>query len=147
VAKASKCFFYSKQVEYLGHIISKQGVAIDPHKIHAIIDWPLPKGLKQLKGLLGLTGYYRKFVKGYDIICKPLTQLLKKDVMGWSEEATKAFNSLKGVMTSALVLALPDFNKLFIVETDASMTRVRALLMQEGHPIAFISKFLGPNNK
>lgn len=94
-----------------------------------------------------MTGYYRRFVKGYDSICKPLTQLLKKDVMGWSEEATKAFNLLKGVMTSAPVLALPDFNKLFIVETDASMTGVRALLMQEGHSIAFISKFLGPNNK
>jgi hypothetical protein len=67
--------------------------------------------------------------------------------MGWSEEATKAFSLLNGVITSALVLALPDFNKLFIVETDASMTRVGALLMQEGHPIAFISKFLGPNNK
>jgi len=94
-----------------------------------------------------LTGYYKRFIKGYDSICKPLTRLLKKNVMGWSEEATKAFSLLNGVITSALVLALPDFNKLFIVETDASMTRVGALLMQEGHPIAFISKFLGPNNK
>lgn len=106
----------------MGHIISKHGVATDPHKIQAIVDWPLPKRLKQLRGFLGLTGYYRRFVKGYNGISKPLTQLLKKEVMGWSEETTTAFNLLKKVMTSAPVLALLDFNKPFIVETDAFMT-------------------------
>jgi hypothetical protein len=131
-------------VEFLGHIISEQGVATNPHKIQAIINWPLPIGLKQLRGFLGLTGYYRRFIKGYGSICKPLTQLLKKDVIGWNEEVTAAFNLLKRVMKSAPVLALPNFNRTFIVETDASMTRVGAVLMQEGHLIAFISKSLGP---
>jgi len=130
-------------VEFLGHIISEQGVATDPHKIQVIINWPLPTGLKQLRGFLGLTSYYRRFIKGYGSICKPLTQLLKKDVIGWNEVATAAFNLLKKVMTSAPVLALPDFNITFIVKTDASMTRVGAVLMQEGHLIAFISKSLG----
>lgn len=119
-------------------------MATNPHKIQAIIDWPLPTGLKQLRGFLGLTGYYRRFIKGYGSICKPLTQLLKKDVIGWNEEVTAAFNLLKRVMKSAPVLALPNFNRTFIVETDASMTRVGAVLMQEGHLIAFISKSLGP---
>jgi len=122
-------------------------VATDPYKIQAIIDWPMPTGLKQLRGFLGLTGYYRRFVKGYGSICKPLTQLLKKEAIGWNEAATKAFNQLKKVMTSAPVLALPDFNKTFIVETNASIIGVGAVLMQEGHPIAFLSKSLGPKQQ
>jgi hypothetical protein len=107
----------------------------------------MPTGLKQLRGFLGLTGYYKRFVKGYGSICKPLTQLLKKKATGWNKDATEAFNQLKKVMTSAPVLALPDFNKTFIVETDASIIGVRAVLMQEGHPIAFLSKSLGPKSR
>jgi len=91
-AKFSKCVFCSNQVEYLGHVISTTGVSTDPHKIKAILDWPLPSNIKQLRGFLGLTGYYRRFIKGYGIICKPLTQFLKKDAYRWNEEATTTFN-------------------------------------------------------
>jgi len=142
-AKASKCVFYSPQVEYLGHVISAAGVSTDPHKIEAILNWPLPCNIKQLKGFLGLTGYYRRFVKGYGIICKPLTQLLKKDAYRWNEEATSAFNQLKHVMTQPPVLALPNLTQQFIIETDASSRGMGAVLMQAGHPIAFISKSFG----
>jgi hypothetical protein len=80
--KASKCSFDSEQIEYLGHIISKYGVATDPNKIKAILNWPLPSNLRQLRRFLGFTGYYQRFVEGYRSVCKPLTQLLKKDVFG-----------------------------------------------------------------
>ena len=144
VARATKYFFGHTQVEYLGHIITDQGVATNPLKIQAIVEWPIPQSLKQLRGFLGLMGYYRRFVKGYGSISKPLTLLLRKDAKGWNEEASKAFNQLKALMTSAPVLALPDFLKAFVVETDASLTGIGAILLQEGHPIAFISKSLGP---
>jgi len=144
VAKKSKCVFCDDRVEYLGHIISKAGVAIDPKKLQAIRNWPLPQNIKQLRGFLGLTRYYHKFVTGYDVICRSLTRLLKKDAVGWDQEATVAFEALKKEIMNPPVLALPDMSKLFIMETDASSAGIRAVLMQERHLIAFISKVLGP---
>ena len=82
-------------------------------------------------------------MKGYGSICKPLTQLLKKDAFGWNSEATTAFTLLKELMTTPPVLSLPDLDKLFVVETDVSMVGVGAILMQKGHPIAYINKALG----
>jgi hypothetical protein len=147
VTRATKCFFCHTQVEYLRHIITDHGVATDPLKIQAIVDWPIPQSLKQLRGFLGLTSYYRRFVKGYGSISKLLTLLLRKDAKGWNEQASKTFSQLKVLMTSAPVLALPDFTKAFVVETDASLTGIGAILLQEGHPIAFISKSLGPKQQ
>lgn len=83
-------------------------------------------------------------MQGYGAICRPLTQLLKKDSFIWTESATQAFNQLKHAMSQPLVLALPNFEKTFIVEIDASGVGIGAIFMQEGHPIAFVSKALGP---
>lgn len=144
--KRSKCEFNSRQVDYLGHIISEKGVSADYTKIKAMIEWPQPANIKALRGFLGLTGYYRRFVKNYGIISKPLTQLLKKGAFCWNSEANKAFNQLKTAMSETPVLALPNFEKTFIIETDACKNGVGAVMMQDGRPIAYMSKALSPKH-
>ncbi|XP_070047001.1 uncharacterized mitochondrial protein AtMg00860-like [Nicotiana tomentosiformis] len=146
LAKQPKCAFGVSRVEYLGHFISTEGVSTDPKKIGAVQQWPTLISVKQLRGFLGLVGYYRKFIKGYRLISSPLTELLKKDNYYWSEAAGHAFKELKISLTSALVLALPDNDIPFIVETDASGTSIGAVFMQNDHPIAFISKGLAPRH-
>ena len=146
-AKASKCSFGDNQVEYLRHIISVQGVSTDPKKVVAIKEWPTPRTIKELRGFLGLAGYYRRFVQHYGIISKPLTNLLKKNSFQWGLEAQQAFDRLKTAMVSTPVLALPNFSKSFVVETDASGGGIGAVLMQDAHPIAYLSKALSPKHQ
>jgi len=110
--KPSKFFFGVKEVEYLGHIVSHEGVKVDPNKIKAMMDWSIPKTLKNLKGFLGLIGYYRKFVRNYGRIEEPLMTLTKKDAFSWTPEVTKAFEQLKEVMCKAHVLTTPDFTRI-----------------------------------
>lgn len=145
--KRSKCSFGAPAVSYLGHIISAAGVAMDPAKVAAIRDWPPPRSVRAVRGFLGLAGYYRRFVHNYGTVAAPLTALLKKDGFVWDDAAMTAFAALKAAVSSAPVLAMPDFSKPFVVECDASATGFGGVLVQEGHPVAFFSRPIAPRHR
>ncbi|CAM8968500.1 unnamed protein product [Rhodiola kirilowii] len=130
LAKATKCEMAQGRVQYLGHYISGQGMEVDPNKIEAMQRWPIPTNLKQLRGFLGLTGYYRRFVPQYAQVAAPLTKLLRKDAFIWDGEASGAFEKLKGMLAVAPTLVLPDFALTFKVQTDASGIGMGAVLSQ-----------------
>jgi hypothetical protein len=117
---------------------------MDPAKVQAIHEWPAPRSAWVVRGFLGLAGYYRKFVHNYGAIAAPLTALLKKEGFSWGDAAAAAFTALKAAVTSSPVLAMPDFAKLFTVECDASTLGFGAVLVQEGHPVAFFSRPVAP---
>nr|GEX83632.1 retrotransposable element Tf2 [Tanacetum cinerariifolium] len=116
------------QSKILGHVITGAGVATDDTKIETMS--LIPSNLKQLRGFLGLTGYYRRFIKGYALISQPLTKLLKKNAFVWTKEAQSAFIHLKEAIVNAPVLKFPDFNEPFIVETYALGEGIGAVLQQ-----------------
>lgn len=145
--KLPKCSFAQPQVDYLGHIISAEGVSMDPEKVQCIQAWPKPLTVKALRGFLGLAGYYRRFIQHFGLIAKPLTDMLKTNNFTWTTQAETAFTHLKTAITTAPVLALPDFDKEFTIETDASGLGIGAVLTQQKHPVAFLSKALSSKNQ
>ena len=126
--KESKCAFGQQELEYLGHIITNHGVKVDDSKIAAMVAWSQPTNILDLRGFLGLTGYYRKFVQNYGVIAQPLTNLLKKNQFQWNDAAEAAFLALKRAMTTTPILAMPNFNEAFTIDTDASGDGIGAVL-------------------
>jgi hypothetical protein len=109
--KLSKCSFETASVAYLGHVISVDGVAMDTDKVAAVVARPMPHSLRALRGLLGLAGYYRKIIRDFSLVSSPLTHLLRRDAFAWDDEATAAFEALKGALTMGPVLQMPDFDQ------------------------------------
>ncbi|CAH9101779.1 unnamed protein product [Cuscuta epithymum] len=142
-AKFSKCEFWLDQVAFLGHVVSKQGVSVDPSKVAAVRDWSRPKNAKEVRSFLGLAGYYRKFVEGFSAIALPLTTLTRKGKnFEWTDRCEKSFQELKNRLTSAPVLALPEGKEGFVIYTDASKMGLGAVLMQNERVIAYASRQL-----
>ncbi|WVZ94190.1 hypothetical protein U9M48_040114 [Paspalum notatum var. saurae] len=141
-----QCFFGKETVVYLGHIISSDGVAMDPDKVAAVEAWPRPRTIRALCGFLGLTGYYRKFIAGYGSVAHALTALLKREAFSWAPEAEHAFVVPKRALMSAPLLQLPDFSARFVVDCDASGSGFGAVLHQGDGAIAFFSRPVAPQH-
>jgi hypothetical protein len=142
-AKFSKCEFWLDTIPFLGHILSAEGVAVDPSKVKDILEWKPPTTVHQVRSFLGMAGYYRRFIPDFLKVSKPITELLKNNVkFNWSLECNEAFEKLKKLLTTAPVLAQPDIEKSFNVYCDALGTSIGCVLMQEGRVIAYASRQL-----
>jgi hypothetical protein len=143
----AKCQFLRKEVIYLGHLITEKGVMPDPEKIRCVRDFPAPRTATEVKQFLGLSGYYRRFINQYSHVAKPLTSLLKKNVpFVWSAECEESFNKLKQELIKSPILQYPDFEKPFVLTTDASQYAIGSILSQgepsQDLPIAYASRTL-----
>ena len=142
-AKFSKCQFWLDKVAFLGHVISAEGISVDPQKIEAIVNWKPPTNVYEVRSFLGLAGYYRKFVEGFSKIATPLTNLLKKDQkFEWSDTCQHSFEGLRQRLTTTPVLALPSGKDGYVVYSDASRQGLGCVLMQDGRVIAYASRQL-----
>jgi hypothetical protein len=147
-AKLSKYEFWISEVLFLGHIINRDGLVVDPKKVAAILDWKAPKDVRGIKSFIGMAGYYRRFIVGFSKIARPMTALLAKNVeFKWTPACQESFEMLNQKLTIAPELVLPDVHKPFSVYCDASYTGLGCVLMQEGKVVAYSSRQLKVHEK
>ena len=172
-ANPDKCEFFKTEISFLGHIINAEGISVQQHKVKAVASWPVPKTVKEVKGFLGLTNYYRKFVHEYSKVAVPLTEMTKKPKktvangknrqsrpsqtkadanFHWGPEQQKAFDELKARLVSAPILAHPNPTRQYILHTDASGFAIAGVLSQEQtdgsvRPVAYYSHKMGPSER
>ncbi|KAL7605793.1 uncharacterized protein LOC128133539 [Lactuca sativa] len=140
-AKFSKCGFWLRQVQFLGHIVNQKGILVDPVKIKAVMQWEVPRSPSEIWGFLGLAGYYRRFIQDFSKIVVPLIQLTKKNVtFQWGPEQQAIFETLRLRLCEAPILTLPEGMDNFVVYCYASIIRLGLVLMQIGHMIAYASR-------
>ncbi|MCO5557030.1 hypothetical protein L7F22_010585 [Adiantum nelumboides] len=133
-AKENKCDFIKTEIQYLGHVLSPQGVQMDISKVNAIVHWPHPTNLEELQTFLGLAGFYNKYICDYAKIALPMIDQLKGKgkTFTWGEEQQRSFDKLKVDLASTPILAIVDPTKPFVVETDVSDRAIGAVLLQDG---------------
>jgi hypothetical protein len=132
-------------VHYLGHVVGRHGLKVDPVKIQAVAAWPTPKDVHKIRHFLGLTKYFREFIQGYAEIAAPLEVLINKgNSLHWGERQARAFQRLKDALCTAPVFIIPDLNKPFTVISDASLQGTGAVLLQEDRPCAYRSRKFNP---
>src|SRR5262249_52882837 len=147
-AKYSKCEFWLQSIAFLGHVISRDGIQVDPRKIEAVISWQRPTTVTEIQRFLGLACYYRRFVQDFSRLAAPLTRLTWKNVrFQWTEDCEQSFQRLKECLASAPVLALPSDTGGYIVYCDASRVGLGCVLMQHGRVIAYGSRQLKNHEK
>ena len=148
--KPKKCVFEVREVEFLGVILRHGQVRMDPVKVQGVLDWPIPQNLKDVHSFLGFYSFYQRFIKGFATLARPLNDLLKKETpWEWTPARQHAFEVLKGRITQAPVLAMPDCKKPFELEVDGSNYALGAVLNQRDsnnqiHPVTFYSATLSP---
>jgi hypothetical protein len=147
-AKLSKCDFWLREIKFLGHTISQDGVLVDPKKVQEVMNWKPPTTVRKIRSFLGLARYYQRFIPDFSRIAKPMTELLKKGVKyEWSQKCEDAFHALRQHLTTAPVLAQPDNTKPFEVYCDASSTGLGCVLMQDNRVIDYASQALRPHEQ
>jgi hypothetical protein len=138
--KLSKCEFCLKQVAFLGHVVSKGGISVDPSKVQDMLSWKTPTSVGDIQSFLGLVGYYRRFIEGFSKISKSMTELLEKDKQfEWTPTCEASFQELKKRLTTALILVMPDMENSFSIYCDVSDQGLGCLLLQDGRVVAYAS--------
>jgi hypothetical protein len=139
-AKLSKCEFWMKQGAFLGHVISKGGISMDPSKVQDVLSWNVPTSVSDIQSFLGLVRYYRRFIEGFSNISKPMTELLEKDKkFEWTSACEASFQELKKRLITAPILVMVDMEKPFSIYCDTSGQGLGCVLMQDGHMVAYAS--------
>jgi hypothetical protein len=139
-AKLSKCKFWIDEVLFLGNIVNKDGLAVDPKKVADILNWKAPTDARGIKSFIGMTGYYQRFIERFSKIARPMTSLLANKVaFKWTQKCEEAFEALKQKLTTTPVLVLPDVHKPFLVYYDTCYTGLGCVLMQERRVVAYSS--------